>query len=143
MSLPMAKTKPWFEEGLRFKCTGCGGCCTGSPGYVWVDEDEISTMANHLNISIEAFGKKYLRKIKGRYSLIEDQQNYDCVFLKDNRCTIYNARPKQCRTYPWWLSNIRSKAHWERASQMCEGINHKDAPLIPASTILKEQDDAN
>ena len=34
--------KPWYAEGLRFKCTECGQCCTGAPGYVWVNEEEVA-----------------------------------------------------------------------------------------------------
>ena len=27
----------WYHLGLRFQCTGCGDCCTGAPGYVWIN----------------------------------------------------------------------------------------------------------
>ncbi|MCH7752933.1 MAG: YkgJ family cysteine cluster protein, partial [Planctomycetes bacterium] len=40
--------QPWYQDGLRFKCTGCGNCCTGSPGYVWVNQAEINALAAHL-----------------------------------------------------------------------------------------------
>ena len=42
----MPKT-PWFKDGLRFECTQCGDCCTGSPGYVWVNDEEISALAEY------------------------------------------------------------------------------------------------
>jgi len=45
--------KPWYQDGLRFKCTGCGQCCTGSPGYVWVSPEEAEAMAKHLKIPLE------------------------------------------------------------------------------------------
>ena len=38
---PQRQTKgqqAWYSEGLRFECTQCGACCSGEPGYVWVDE---------------------------------------------------------------------------------------------------------
>ena len=38
---------PWYRDGLAFTCTRCGACCTGAPGYVWVDADEIAALAEH------------------------------------------------------------------------------------------------
>ena len=37
--------EPWYRDGLKFACTGCGDCCTGEPGYVWVNKAEIETLA--------------------------------------------------------------------------------------------------
>lgn len=136
-SLPMFEQKPWFSEGLRFKCTGCGQCCTGSPGYVWVSDEEIAEMASHLNISVPLFRQNYLRKVGDRESLLEHPRTFDCVFLKDNKCRIYSVRPKQCRTFPWWKHNLESKAQWDAAASYCEGINHPDAPLFSSEEILE------
>ena len=33
---------PWYAAGLRFFCTQCGDCCSGAPGFVWVNEEEIA-----------------------------------------------------------------------------------------------------
>jgi Fe-S-cluster containining protein len=127
--------EPWYKEGLRFKCTGCGECCTGSPGYVWVDEEEIALLSSELQISKEAFIKQYTRRIGDRISLKEHPpnkehpQNHDCVFLKERKCLVYSARPKQCRTYPWWPENLSSRKAWEAEAKRCEGINHPDAIL--------------
>lgn len=128
---------PWYRDGLRFKCTGCGKCCTGSPGYTWVNEKEIESIAQYLKISIEEFGKRYLRKVINRYSLLEHSKTYDCVFLKDNQCQIYPVRPKQCRTFPWWPKNLKSLEDWKKAAKHCEGIN-PDAPLVPYAEIAEQ-----
>ncbi len=133
----MSNSQPWFKEGLRFQCTGCGKCCTGSPGYVWVSEEEIVEIAAYLNISVDAFAKRYLRKIDGAYSLKEDVHTFDCVFLAGTKCKIYPVRPKQCKTFPWWVQNLESKEDWELAAKRCEGINHPDAPIVAASEILR------
>jgi hypothetical protein len=128
----------WYEEGLKFKCTGCGKCCTGAPGYVWVTQEEIEIMAKKLGIAPQEFQKKYIRQIGKRISLLEDPKNYDCIFLKDKTCTLYDARPKQCRTFPFWKDNLKSKSHWEYAKYACEGIDHEDAPLICVEEIEKQ-----
>ena len=128
--------KPWFSAGLRFKCTGCGQCCTGAPGYVWVTEAEIAAMAKELKLDIEEFRTNYVRRVGDRDSLIEDPKTFDCVFLKDKKCQIYSIRPKQCQTFPWWPFHLQSEQQWNEAGRYCEGINHPEAPLVPAETIL-------
>ena len=47
--------KPWFEKGLRFECTGCGDCCTGAPGFVWVNRDEIADLAQSVGLNVPDF----------------------------------------------------------------------------------------
>lgn len=129
--------KPWYKDGLRFNCTGCGQCCTGAPGYVWVSDDEIAAIAKHLKLSTDKFSRQYIRFVKGRYSLIEDFRTFDCIFLKDKKCQIYQVRPKQCRTYPWWPDHLQSEEAWLEESKWCEGINCQ-APVVPLTTIEEQ-----
>lgn len=118
---------PWYREGLPFSCTGCGGCCTGAPGYVFVSEQEISAMAEFLGLSVAAFSRRYLRLVDGRYSLTETRNHYDCVFLEGGkRCTIYPVRPTQCRTFPFWPENLVSEEAWEAAKVHCEGMQQAE-----------------
>ncbi len=123
---PLKQIAPWNEnEELYFECTGCGACCTGSPGFVWVSEAEILAIADTLQISLEECVKRYIRKIGERFSLKELSPNYDCIFLKDKQCSIYHARPEQCRTFPFWPAVLASKDAWEKTSQGCEGMSIK------------------
>ena len=128
---------PWFSDGLRFKCTGCGKCCTGSPGYVFLSEMDLDRLAEHFQLTPREFAEKYTRLVDGQYALT-DQPNTDCVFLKDNRCTVYEARPVQCKTFPWWLYNLRDPEDWKHAAERCEGIDHPEAPLIPSLEIQEQ-----
>lgn len=130
---------PWYKEGLRFKCTECGKCCTGKPGFIWVSKEEISAMAAFLNISQELFKRRYIRSRDNRFALIEkktDAGDVACVFLKDKKCEVYQSRPAQCRTFPWWKENLNTEESWKLAAEGCEGIN-MDAPLIPYSEIVQ------
>ena len=137
--LPILETtQPWFEKGLRFHCTECGKCCTGAPGYVWVTHEEIQSIAAHLNMQPDAFIKKYIRKVGDRFSLIENRKDFSCPFLKEKRCTIYPVRPKQCKTFPWWLENIRSEQAWKDAASFCEGINHPDGKVYSSKEVMHE-----
>jgi Fe-S-cluster containining protein len=129
--------EPWYKDGLKFKCTECGKCCTGKPGYVWVTEEEIEKIAQFLDIPLKKVMHTYIRQKNNRYALIEKpSQNHDCVFLKDRKCQIYGVRPGQCRTFPWWIQNLKSPESWAEAAKECEGINN-DAPLIGYEEIRK------
>lgn len=119
------KTLPlWVqkEQGLRFECTQCGACCRGGPGYVWVDAPEIAALAGHLGLDAEAFGRRYLRRVGARISLLE-KASHDCVFWDETRgCKVYEARPTQCRTFPFWPEVIRSRQAWREESARCPGM---------------------
>jgi hypothetical protein len=126
---------PWYHEGLRFDCTGCGDCCTGAPGYVWVTGEEIRALAEAGGVTPEGFEASFVRSIGRRKSLIE-MPNGDCVFFDhvSRRCQVYALRPRQCRTYPFWQSNVRTPATWQEACRVCPGCGH--GSLIPAEEIL-------
>ena len=128
----------WFQEGLKFKCTGCGKCCTGSPGYVYLSHSDIQTLAEHLSLSTEEFTKNYTRWVEDGYALLDSPGSSDCIFLKDQKCTAYTARPTQCRTFPWWPQNLRSPEDWQKAAVHCEGISHTEAPLVSSIQIQSE-----
>lgn len=130
--------QPWYSAGLNFECTGCGQCCTGAPGYIWVNDKEIEEIAEHLSLTVQEFADRFLRRIKGRFSLLEMPKTYDCVFLKDNKCSIYSLRPTQCRTYPWWPKLLKSEEDWKEAAKYCEGISCS-APLVPIDTIERQR----
>jgi Fe-S-cluster containining protein len=112
----------WYKDGLRFECTQCGDCCTGAPGFVWVNQEEIDALAAKVGISVDEFEKKYVRKVSGRRSLVEFP-NGDCVFFDTEKrnCSVYEARPRQCRTWPWWNSNLESKEAWKETCEVCPG----------------------
>ncbi|MDP3300502.1 MAG: YkgJ family cysteine cluster protein [Sulfuricurvum sp.] len=88
-------------------CASCGGnCCTGESGNIFVSVTEIAAIAKLLEMQEDEFRRTYLRKEVYRYSLKEKVVNgsHDCVFFNrsQNGCTIYQARPLQCRTFPFW-----------------------------------------
>lgn len=117
----MAKEK-WYQDGLRFECTQCGACCSGEPGYVWVNLEEVDALAKQMKMDVNAFREKYVRKVGSRLSLIE-YSNGDCIFLdpKTRGCLVYEARPIQCRTWPFWSSTVKSRRDWEQTCEVCPG----------------------
>lgn len=112
----------WYRDGLRFGCTQCGKCCT-IEGYVWVDQRQRERIATHLEIPLEEFNRKYVRRVGKRYSLVERPgSGHDCIFWK-NGCEIYSVRPTQCRTFPFWPEQLDSREDWDEAAAECPGMN--------------------
>lgn len=134
---PAAGTE-WFagpdshtgEDGLRFKCTLCGRCCTGPEGYVLVSDAEVDAFAARLGLTPNQFIESYTRITREGRSLTEKDSPHgrDCIFLDRQSipgravCGVYEDRPAQCRTWPFWPSNLQSQRNWSRAAAICPGI---------------------
>jgi uncharacterized protein len=127
--------EPWYRDGLRFTCTRCGHCCTGEPGFVWVNRAELEAIAAHRDEPLEEVTALYTRPSGSRRTLRE-KANGDCVFWdREAGCTVYSVRPRQCRTWPFWESNVATPAAWERAKRVCPGSG--EGELIPAEEITR------
>jgi Fe-S-cluster containining protein len=143
------QTREWYADGLRFACTQCGNCCTGPPGAVWFSEEEGRAMAERLGLDDAEFRNRYARRIRGRWSLIEreTEQGYDCIFLDRESvpgkavCAIYEARPTQCRTWPFWPENLDTPHSWRsiKLSTPCPGMDQ--GRLVPIEKIRMLRDD--
>ncbi len=110
----------FFDQGLRFACQQCGGCCVGEPGTIYVSQAEIEVISATLDLPIEVFTARYLYPFRDSFSIKEDDRGR-CLFFDDG-CTIYDMRPIQCRTYPFWFSNLRSQERWRAVEGQCPGI---------------------
>lgn len=118
-----AKTKTrevWFAAGIRFQCQGCGKCCRGDPGFVWVSLDEITRMARHLDLSRDEFAGRCVRRVELGLSLRE-RPGGDCVLWQE-KCTVYACRPSQCRTFPFWKQGLLSEAAFAVTHRACPGV---------------------
>jgi Fe-S-cluster containining protein len=118
-------TKDGFDFGFNPKaCEECGGkCCTGESGYIWVNPLEMQKIANFLNISVDEFKKFYLIKVEYKFSIKEKKvdDGYGCIFFDETNknCSIYDVRPHQCRTFPFWEFFKNNK---KEVKKECPGI---------------------
>lgn len=116
-------------EGYNFAfdqnaCNSCEGkCCIGESGYIWVNQIEQEAIAKHLGITKEEFINAFLLKIRYRFTIKEVpyKGGYSCIFFDREKkmCTIYDVRPKQCRTFPFWE---HFKENINEVAQECPGI---------------------
>lgn len=126
----------WYADGLRFACTQCGNCCTGTPGFVWINDEEIAALAEFRGEPEEQVRGLYTRGEGGTRRSLKEKSNGDCVFYdRTAGCTVYPVRPRQCRTWPFWECNTESPATWARAAAECPGCNQGE--LIPAEEITR------
>jgi Fe-S-cluster containining protein len=132
----------------RFTCTTCGKCCTGS-GDVWVTEAEALAISRRTRRPLAAFTKSFSRA-KG-WRLLRDRPPSSgvggvdrlqaCVFLSsadDRTCTIHDARPAQCRLYPWWPGLMDAREWAEEGGAVCEGFDHPDAPPTDVADAARQ-----
>ena len=126
---------PWYKDGLQFGCTQCGSCCTGQPGFVWINDAAVREIAAFLGETTDYFLAWATRRVGDRLSLWE-RDNGDCIFFsREKGCTIYPVRPGQCRTWPFWESNCESPQAWKRTCQVCPGSGQGE--LISAAEIVR------
>lgn len=89
-------------------CESCAGnCCIGKSGYIWINIVEIEALSKYLGLTLDSFREKYLFKVGYKYSIKEvelSNNSFACCFfdLEKRKCSIYDYRPTQCRTFPFW-----------------------------------------
>lgn len=133
----MSDNSKFYEKGLRFQCQGSGNCCTshGEFGFVFLTIDDRRRFAKHLKLSTAAFTRKYCDLKDGVWHLKEDPNNPDCMFLSKKRCSVYEARPTQCRTWPFWPEVMNPKAWGKEVASFCPGVGK--GPLVSKTEIEK------
>ena len=135
------RMKEFYKKGLNFKCQGSGKCCVsrGEYGNVYLTKSDKVAMAKYLKLSVKQFLKKYCEVTDGVLHLIQPKNTDDCIFLEKNRCTVYGARPTQCRTWPFWPENMNPKAWKKNVVAFCPGasVRTKES-LVPFEKIQKQ-----
>jgi Fe-S-cluster containining protein len=131
------KTKLPETSRLRFECTGCGLCCTQRGGYahVYVNAAEVAGLAALLGVTAA--------KLRRRHTFVDELgwrqlrfRDGACTFLDPatQRCTVYAARPVQCRTFPYWPELIGPRGWRREAKAMCEGMGR--GPVIEREEVV-------
>lgn len=125
----------WWEQGVRFECQGTGCCCVtrGQFGFVYVSRTERRRLAQLLGIQPAAFTRRYCRRTGPTFRLIDRPGSADCIFLENGRCGVYEARPLQCRTWPFWPEMMNPRVWKREVVPLCAGVGR--GRLVPAKEI--------
>ena len=114
------------ETGLRFTCTRCSVCCRFDSGFVWLSRSDLSRLATGLGVPRGTALTRYCRivDVAGfKQVSLQEQANLDCVFWIDGACSIYEHRPLQCRSFPFWAPYLGSRGDWDGLESICPGVN--------------------
>ncbi|MFM8849423.1 MAG: YkgJ family cysteine cluster protein [Cytophagales bacterium] len=114
------------EVFSEIDCLTCANCCkTTSPIFYQTD---IERVAKALRIKPGDFIQKYLRIDEDKDYVL---QSSPCPFLDDdNRCRVYQDRPKACREYP----------HTDRKKMVqIMDLTHKNTLVCPAVLEMVER----
>ena len=118
---------PFYASGLKFSCKRCSSCCRYESGFVFLSENDLEKLIAQLKVDRNAFIKKYCRwvtDVNGKEVLsLREKSNKDCI-LWDSICTVYIARPLQCKAFPFWKSVVSSTRAWAVAASGCPGMNY-------------------
>ena len=138
----------------------CGDCCRGfKEGEVYLYKEDILTLATHLNLNgkvgLRKFARDYIKVINDSFFWkepgAEKRKTYKfktlgfrffgederCHFLKDNGCTVHNARPFQCRCFPFWKMMVSSRKNFVSYSKKCPGLRALKGKFYPKKEIIE------
>lgn len=127
--------KWWEKENLRFECQAdCFKCCV-KPGLVYFDTEDIRNASKILGCTPDKLKSEFLEKEDGHWH-INVEGDKPCPFLDFDGCAVHEAKPKQCRTYPFWRENLHNKNLWRLTAGFCPGIGL--GPQVPTEEIKEK-----
>ena len=159
MSLPIIKISKNLENGIEFSCKMCGECCRGfNEGEVYIYKEDILRLANFLNIKMKnelnKFAKTYLKVIEGTFYWKKPNstrgktyrfktlglkfigKDEHCHFLIDNKCSVHQARPFQCKCFPFWQLMVSSRKNFINYTKKCPGLQNSKGRYYSKEEIL-------
>lgn len=115
---------------IHFECVACGKCCRG-PGHALISDRDVERLSQYLDMTHQEFIAEFAEPISfqqagassarpwGMYLRKHDDA---CVFLRDDQCTVHEAKPDGCRLGPLTLDIVGSERNWRRFVSLCPGI---------------------
>lgn len=97
-------------------------------------------MAQVLGLATREFTRQYCEKTDGIWHLRKSGLGPECLFLnKKNQCDVYQGRPIQCRTWPFWPENLTPKAWAKNVASYCPGVGK--GSIVPVEAIRSQAEE--
>ena len=110
---------------VRFRCLKCGICCGDTKEkdrHVLLLRTEAKQIAKATSQPILHFTVEIKDRFPYSYEM-KKREDGKCVFLENERCTIYPLRPLICRFYPFELKVLHDQKYTFLYTEECPGIN--------------------
>lgn len=117
---------------MKFECqSSCGGrCCSmgwdKKSDFVFLTKRDRQKISKFLSVNLTDFAFKgeflwtrFTKKPSVQWAL--KLNNMTCQFLVGGKCSIYEARPTQCKTFPFW-PELGFKSKYMALKEFCPGI---------------------
>jgi hypothetical protein len=126
------------EEGFRFECQpGCSACCEAE-GEVFLSQQDLERISAHLGMTPDDFEARYAFRTK-RSLRLRKPPDRQCMFHRENRCSIHPVKPVQCRVFPFWPEVIESDSTWSETAARCPGMNCGPLVQIQTARVISEE----
>jgi len=97
-------------------------------------EGDAQKVAQHLGVGLDEFHARYVMHAADGLFLKPVVGNR-CPFLEASGCAIHEAKPTQCRLYPFWPEIVETRQSWQRTVELCPGIGQ--GPLVQISDAVE------
>jgi len=117
--------KIFYSSGLRFECARCSRCCRHTPGYVFLSPADLGRLTAAVALPHAEFLRQYCRDVDlglARRVSLKEKPNLDCILWENGGCSVYEARPLQCRSFPFWSACVASEQEWLLQAKNCPGM---------------------
>ena len=113
-----------YPPRIRFECNRCGLCC-GDTNYRVRTIALLKSEAQQISVVTKREIREFAQEMRGMQPyayLMRKNEDGNCVFIKENRCTIYRIRPLVCEFYPFELLTDDKGLYVFRSSDECPNL---------------------
>ena len=114
----------------------------GDYAHVYLNEPDLARLAAHVGMTARDFRRRYTVRDELGWTELDFSERC-CPFLNEpgGRCSVYTARPTQCRTFPFWREFVQNEEWTPAVHALCEGIG--EGPVHAAEKVealMREQE---
>ena len=102
----------------QIDCTACANCCRVAT--VKITERDAVKLSKFLGVGLKQFWSDYAEENPEEGAVLKRNEG-GCVFLDGNLCSVYDARPHTCETFPHLTHGAGSLVSrlWQMVDRAC------------------------